>query len=73
MHGGAERYHSVWNGLQELEEHGYVFIHDGARPFVDRGIIERAYEEVQEHKACVVGIMFTVFHIEPSTVIRSLK
>ena len=56
MHGGAERYHSVWNGLQELEEHGYVFIHDGARPFVDRGIIERAYEEVQEHKACGVGM-----------------
>lgn len=56
MHGGAERYHSVWNGLQELEEHGYVFIHDGARPFVDSGIIERAYEEVREHKACVVGM-----------------
>lgn len=23
---------------------------------MDRGIIERAYEEVQEHKACVVGM-----------------
>ena len=56
MQGGAERYHSVWNGLQELEENGYVFIHDGARPFVDSKMIERAYAEVQEHKACVVGM-----------------
>lgn len=56
MQGGAERYHSVWNGLQELEENGYVFIHDGARPFVDGKMIERAYAEVQEHKACVVGM-----------------
>lgn len=56
MQGGAERYDSVWNGLQELEENGYVFIHDGARPFVDSGMIERAYAEVQDHKACVVGM-----------------
>lgn len=56
MQGGAERYHSVWNGLQELEENGYVFIHDGARPFVDGEMIERAYAEVQEYKACVVGM-----------------
>lgn len=56
MSGGAERYHSVWNGLQEIEEDGYVFIHDGARPFVDEEMIERAFEEVKAHKACVVGM-----------------
>lgn len=56
MTGGAERYHSVWNGLQELEEEGYVFIHDGARPFVDAEIIQRAFAEVQIHKACVAGM-----------------
>ena len=32
--GGAERYLSVWNALQTLDGNGYVFIHDGARPFV---------------------------------------
>ena len=53
--GGKERYHSVWNGLQ-LVEKGYVFVHDGARPFVDEGIIERAYEAVTESRACVVGM-----------------
>lgn len=53
--GGAERYHSVWNGLQETAD-GYVFIHDGARPFVDEEMIERAYECVSEHLACVAGM-----------------
>ena len=39
--GGAERYDSVWNGLQEAKADGFVFIHDGARPFVDERIIRR--------------------------------
>ncbi len=55
VQGGAERYNSVWNGLQETEE-GYVFIHDGARPFVTEEILQRAYDEVLLYKACVVGM-----------------
>ena len=54
--GGDERYASVWNGLRESEEKGYIFIHDGARPFVDEAMIERAYDCVREHKACVAGV-----------------
>lgn len=54
--GGVERFHSVWNGLQEVAEDGYVFIHDGARPFVTEEILLRAYEAVQRKKACVVGM-----------------
>lgn len=54
--GGAERYHSVWNGLQEIAEDGYVFIHDGARPFVTEEILSRVYDAVQTEKACVVGM-----------------
>lgn len=53
--GGRERYHSVWNGLQKVQE-GYVFIHDGARPFLTEAILERAYQEVCQHSACVVGM-----------------
>lgn len=53
--GGAERYDSVWNGLQETRE-GYVYIHDGARPFVDGEMIGRAYECVSECHACVAGM-----------------
>ena len=56
IEGGAERYHSVWNGLKAARDDGYVFIHDGARPFVDEEMIQRAYECVQQEKACVVGM-----------------
>lgn len=53
--GGAERYNSVWNGLQETVE-GCVYIHDGARPFVDEKMIGRAYECVSEYHAGVAGM-----------------
>lgn len=54
--GGKERSHSVWNGLLACKKEGYVFIHDGARPFVTADIIERAYQEVLQHRACVAGM-----------------
>lgn len=61
--GGAERYASVWNGLQTLErklteeeKDGFVFIHDGVRPFIHEEILRRAYDAVEEHHACVVGM-----------------
>ncbi len=54
--GGKERYHSVHNGIQAVESADYVFIHDGARPFVTHEMIERAYEAVQKYDACVVGM-----------------
>lgn len=64
VEGGHERYASVWQGLKvrkydeyyENIEDGYVFIHDGARPFVDEDILKRAYETVSAHRACVAGM-----------------
>lgn len=53
--GGTERYHSVWCGLRETKD-GYVYIHDGARPFVDEEIIRRGYECVAVEKACAAGM-----------------
>lgn len=55
--GGKERYHSVYNGIKETStDTDYIFIHDGARPFVNDAILERAYDAVKEYKACVVGM-----------------
>lgn len=57
VEGGAERYHSVFCGLCAVtEKEGYVFIHDGARPFVDEEILQRSYDTVCETGACVVGM-----------------
>lgn len=54
--GGKERYNSVYEGLKQLSEVDYVFIHDGARPFVTPALVEKLLEEVQRHKACVAGM-----------------
>ena len=54
--GGKERYHSVYAGLQAIDDCDYVFIHDGARPFITEAILERAYETVKKEHACVVGM-----------------
>lgn len=54
--GGAERYHSVHNGLQAIKDCDYVYIHDGARPFVNEEILVRARNAVEEYRACVVGM-----------------
>ena len=56
--GGKERYHSVYEGLKRIgkEEQTYVFIHDGARPFVTPELIGKLLKEVKEHKACVAGM-----------------
>ena len=53
--GGAERYDSVWNGLQETKADGFVFIHDGARPMISTDLINSAIEEVKTKKALTVA------------------
>lgn len=54
--GGKERYHSVAAGIRSLSACDYVFIHDGARPMLTCEILNRAYEQVKEYDACVVGM-----------------
>lgn len=62
--GGAERYDSVYNALRAIAETGtdaaneenYVFIHDGARPFLTEEILERCLVEVERTGACVAGM-----------------
>lgn len=55
--GGKERYDSVWQGLRLLKDtDGYVFIHDGARPFVKEDILRRGYETVDRYGACTAGM-----------------
>ncbi len=62
IEGGAERYLSVWEALNWLQrqqpyaEEEYIFIHDGARPFVNETIIEDTYEVAKAYKACVAGM-----------------
>ena len=54
--GGAERYHSVYNGLISVTGSSYVLIHDGARPCLTQEIIKAAVESVKQYHACVIGM-----------------
>lgn len=44
VHGGNTRFHSVQNGLACIQGDGIVFIHDGVRPFVTAGTLQRCYD-----------------------------
>ena len=54
--GGRERYDSVYSGLIACEDADYVFIHDGARPFITKEEIKTLLLEVQRYDACVAGM-----------------
>lgn len=61
--GGRERYESVWKAIEILQKDseignraGYVFIHDGARPFLTEEIIGRTWQAVEKYQACVAGM-----------------
>ena len=54
--GGRERYDSVYAGLCACEDRDYVFIHDGARPFLTEDMIRRGKEAVLASGACVIGM-----------------
>lgn len=58
--GGAERQHSVRRGLDALQAHcpaaQWVLVHDGARPLVSEGVIERCLAAAKETGAAVPGV-----------------
>lgn len=54
--GGKERYQSVQKGIEAIETSDYVYIHDGARPFITQDILKRVQKQVEKCNACVVGM-----------------
>ena len=56
VEGGKERYDSVYAGLKACKDTDFVFIHDGARPFVTVEMVERGYQAVVKTGACVLGM-----------------
>ena len=62
--GGGQRFESVARALEVLENgelrtpnrEGYVFIHDGARPFLTEKILEDTYAAAYAYGACVAGM-----------------
>ena len=59
--GGATRQESVRLGLESLKDESpdIVLIHDGARPFVDFGVINRVIANVAEHQGAIPALPVT--------------
>ena len=56
VEGGAERYDSVYEGLKALGDADYIYIHDGARPFVNEEILNRGRIKVEKCGAAIAGV-----------------
>ena len=67
--GGETRFESSKNGLSVIpdDEEGVVGIHDGVRPFVSVGVIERCFETARDEFACipVLPVTDTIRYIDP--------
>ena len=57
MYGGADRTTSVRNGLEGLEQDGDrpVLVHDAARPFLSRAVIERCLRGLENAEGALPG------------------
>lgn len=51
--GGAERFHSVRNGLAQVEHDGLVAVHDGVRPLASEALIDRCFRAAEAHGAAI--------------------
>ena len=54
--GGAERQDSIYNALINVKNAEYVFVHDGARPFVTTDVLKRLKDKVTETGAVICGV-----------------
>ncbi|MBR4421465.1 MAG: 2-C-methyl-D-erythritol 4-phosphate cytidylyltransferase [Erysipelotrichaceae bacterium] len=71
--GGERRQDSVRNGLAYVES-PYVFIHDGARPFLQEDNLEALKEKLQECDAVVLGhkAVDTIKVLEDDRIIKTV-
>jgi len=53
VYGGETRFHSVSNGLQEIEGEGLIAVHDGVRPFVAPSVISACFKKAEKYGAAI--------------------
>ena len=73
VEGGKERQDSVYEGLKHVTS-DYVMIHDGARPFVKKDLLDRLVVGMEEHKAvlAMVPCKDTIKRVKDGKVVETL-
>lgn len=54
--GGETRFHSVKQGLEQVEPGSIVFVHDGVRPLIDANLLRRCYDAAMQHGNAIPAI-----------------
>lgn len=72
--GGKERQDSVYEGLKQVNS-PYVFIHDGARPYLKKECIDTLLACLHTHKACLLMVPCkdTIKRVVNGQIIETLK
>ncbi|WP_153125812.1 2-C-methyl-D-erythritol 4-phosphate cytidylyltransferase [Peribacillus tepidiphilus] len=73
--GGAERQHSVYNGLKEIQNTEIVLVHDGARPFVQADLLTKLIKTAVERGSAIpaVPVKDTVKKAKGTTVVETVE
>jgi 2-C-methyl-D-erythritol 4-phosphate cytidylyltransferase len=72
-YGGKERQDSVYNGLKRLDYNcNIVIVHDGARPFIPKTVLDESIREANLNNAVVVGVPVkdTIKVIDNNNIVR---
>lgn len=56
VYGGKERQHSVYNGVRAAKQEGIVLVHDGARPFINKELINTLVNAADQKGAAIVAV-----------------
>lgn len=73
--GGAERQHSVNNALQEIQGESIVLVHDAARPFIQKSLIDKLVQSAEHNGASVLAVPVkdTIKKVENGIVIETVE
>ena len=72
--GGKERYDSVKNGLEFVDSE-YVFVHDGARPFLSKEDLENLKDNILDNDGAILAYKAfdTVKYVEEGFVLKTIN
>lgn len=57
IRGALTRQESVYRALRELSDVDFVAVHDGARPLIKAGLLEKLVKEAKKYKAVIPVVM----------------